>query len=326
MRNTTTFRLKDKKKKGTYTLKRALAKIDGVQKYISYRPGASSIVDDDNKGSAARTKWVVFKFNNHKNDPAVELEVPKSNPLLLEFVKKHPRYGIDYEIYDKDAAAQKEIDFYDNVEKALRYIGDGDDNEVRAAALAVFGFGYFTETIPICRKDLKEKAHREPKVILNVYQAKDFHNRYLASLLYCTGVIKNNGTQTSILWSDTENAILTIAKGESGIDKLTEFLAAGTQESQTLMQEFQSRVERVGKKEKIDEKAIAAKDAEIAKLRAQLEAATKKPEDIKVKEPETETGNTDLSEAQAAYKAKFNNEVPVRYKNDLEWIKGKIVE
>lgn len=320
-RNETIFRLKTGKKKGTYTLKEGVANIGGNLKNISYRPGTSSIVDEENKESVVKARPVTFKHNNQMGNPAVEIVVPNANKLLLEFLTKHQKFNIDYEIYDEDAVANKKVDTYNAIEKALAYVNLSDENEVKASALAVFGMDYFSKSTNICQQDLKKTAIENPTKVIGVYENEAFHSRHVASLMYGTGVIENNPTSTAVVWADTKGVIVHITQGESGIDKLTTFLHAKSTESESLMHEFAKRIDKLATKKVTTadlSKELSAKDKEIEELRAQLA----KSQTAKV----NVTDETTLEEASIAYKEKTGNDVPPRYKNDLEWIKTKLIQ
>lgn len=332
MKNTTTFRLKGKKKKGEWLLPRGMAKApDGFMKRISYRPGTTSIFDDDNKKSAAKPRSVVFSYNMKKHDPAVEIEVPKNDKLLYEYLTKHPKFNKEYYIYDENAEATKKAKHYDNVEAALNHVSEGGDDEVRAAALTVFGPEYFTKSVEVCRAKLKETAFNSPDKILAVYKATDFQNRYLVALMYCNSIIENNETHTAVLWSDTKNPILTVVTGEKGIDKVTEYINRGTDESIALMQEFQARIDKVAKAKKTanldSEKAaklINSQESEIEKLKREL--AEEKAKNAAPQVPAADKyADLTIEEATTLYNEQNpKTPVPTSKEGNLEWIKSKL--
>jgi hypothetical protein len=298
-----------------------VGKIDGVLKNISYRPGTSSIVDEENKDSVVKPRPVTLKYNNQMGNPAVEIAVPNANKLLNDFLKKHQKFNIDYEIYDEDAVANKKVENYNSIEKALSYVNLSDENEVKASALAVFGMDYFGKSFNICQQDLKKTAIENPNKVIGVYENEAFHSRHMASLMYGTGVIENNPTSTAVVWTDTRGVIVHITQGESGIDKLTSFLHKESEESKSLMQEFSKRIDTLAKPKVTAtdySKELSDKDKEIEALKAQLAKAN--AVSVEVNDKMT------LEQASIAYKNKTGNDVPVRYKNELEWIKSKLIQ
>lgn len=330
MKNTTTFRLKGRKKAGSYILSRGMAKDGGVLKAISYRPGASSIYDEDNLKSVARRKSVVFKYNERVHDPAVEITVPHSNGMLIKFLTSHQDFGKVYEVYDEDQVNQNKVDQFEKIEKALAYIGEGGDNEVKATAMTIFGLDYFVRSISKCTIALKDKAMKEPQDIIAAFEAPNFHNKYMVSLMFCSGVIKNNDSHTAIQWADTNGTILTIATGENGIDKLTEFISRGSDQGLVLLQEFQSRFDLLQKKKaaaNIDVEAVqeqlSEKDREIAELKRALAAKDKKElpaDEDKDMPPVNKYEGLTLEEAKELYKEQKGEDVPTAKATKLTWI------
>jgi len=54
--------------------------------------------------------------------------------------------------------------------------------------------------------------------------------------------------------------------------------------------------------------------------------AESKIEDVSKPVSEDEKAEKELKQLHKKYKIKFEREVPMRYKNDVEWIKGKLVK
>lgn len=320
-KNVTVFRLKTGKKRGTYTLTKGVAKKDGVLKNISYRPGTSSIYDEDNKDSVVKPKPVTLKFNNHANNPAVEITVSNSNSLLINFLKSHQKFGIDYEIYDEDLVAKSKVSGYNDIEDALKFVNYSDNSEIKASAMLVFGLHYFHKSFEICKADLKEAAVKTPSKILDVYRTDKFHVKYLSSLMYAIGAVKSNVTNTAVVWTDNEGVILHVVQGENPLEKLSDFLYKESPESQVLLQEFQSRLDKKLEATAASEdkdKVISAKDRRIAELEAQLAGSGST-----TLTNENYDRNT-LEGASQIYLNETGNEVPTRYKNDLPWIQSKL--
>jgi hypothetical protein len=262
MNKKVTFRLKDKKKKeGTFVINGGQAIKDGYLQNIGYWQGSKSIFDADNKDTAYKKLSVTFVPNNHANDPGIE--VTTNDKLLIDYLRIHPFFNKKYFEYDPDAVANEKAQKYDLVEKALGYVSDADD-DIKALAVAVFGFEYFSKSESICRAALKQKAYENPQDIISVREDKKFESRYIISGMYCTNVIKNNNTNTAVVWAETGNMILPVAKGENGMDKLVEFIYSGTEEATTLLQEF-------AKHEKLKAKEDP-KDRKIRELEEKLKA------------------------------------------------------
>lgn len=330
--NYTVFRLITGKAEGTYSIKRSVGIKNGVLKDISYRPGTDSIFDEDNKKSASQPKEVVFNYNDIISDPAIEIVVPNANKVLIDFIKGHAKYNVDFTEYNADVVAQNKSKSYDDIAKALEFVNMSVDYEVKACALAVFGISHFQKSVEICKADLKAKAINEPSSIIGVFEEPDFQVKYVASLAFCTGIIVNNNTNTAILWADTLDPILTIAKGENGINKLTDFLKVVTKESEVLLQEFQLRLDKQTKKVYAEDnkssELLKSKDEEIRLLTLKLKSLEVGKEDVTNTDlaNDIEVVYTDLSleELKLKYAEKFGTDLPARFKNDKAWIAEKL--
>lgn len=312
-------------------------------KFIAYYPGEDScfVEDIEAKNKDLKPAEVpLFKFN--PNTGFTELAVDENNKALINYLKTHSWYGKSYKIVNKEMEAAESLAEFENSEKALELIKESDELKIRAIAMAVFGLNSFYKSYTQCAAELKAKAFKQPRVIIEAMELPNYETKFVAGLAFVSGIIKLNPTHTAITWSDNDGVILHIAQGENGLDKLTNFLTNESKEAQILLQEFNARLEKkqnVVSQEDVS-KVVEEKDAEIAALRKQLEEANKakmmEPKK-EVVEEKTETTSEDVEEftgdttksiedLKAEYKVKFKSDVPIRYKNDINWIAKKLSE
>ena len=313
------------------------------KKFIDYYPGEDSCFVEDIQAKnkdLKPAKVPLFQFNSQSRQ--TELAVEESNLALINYLKTHPWFGIKFNVFSKEKEAKESLAEFENVEKALELIKESDEIKIKAIAMAVFGLSSFYKTEYQCAAELKAKAIKDPKVIIDAMTAPNYETKFVAGLALVSYVIKINPTHTAIVWKDNDGVILHIAQGENGLDKLTNFLTNETKEAQVLLQEFNTRLERkerMATRSENADKVISEKDAEIAALKKQLEDA-KKANENKIEAPKTkdvdevdedeEDENTEnvsvLEQLQNDYKEKFKTEVPIRYKNDEAWIAKKLAE
>ena len=313
------------------------------KKFIDYYPGEDSCFVEDIQAKnkdLKPAKVPLFQFNSQSRQ--TELAVEESNLALINYLKTHPWFGIKFNVFSKEKEAKESLAEFENVEKALELIKESDEIKIKAIAMAVFGLSSFYKTEYQCAAELKAKAIKDPKVIIDAMTAPNYETKFVAGLALVSDVIKINPTHTAIVWKDNDGVILHIAQGENGLDKLTNFLTNETKEAQVLLQEFNTRLERkerMATRSENADKVISEKDAEIAALKKQLEDA-KKANENKIEAPKTkdvdevdedeEDENTEnvsvLEQLQNDYKEKFKTEVPIRYKNDEAWIAKKLAE
>jgi hypothetical protein len=306
------------------------------KKFIDYYPGEDSCFVEDifakNK-DLKPAKVPLFKYVPQTK--STELHVDETNVSLVNYLKTHPWFGIKFSIFSKEKQAKSDLAEFENVEKALELIKESDENKLKAIAMTVFGLNSFYKSNVQCAAELKAKAIKDPKVIIEALEATNYETKYVAGLAFVSEIIKLNPTHTAIVWSQDDGVILHVAQGENGLDKLTSFLTNETKEAQVLLQEFNTRLER---KERMIAKAedsvklLSEKDSEIEALKKELEEAKqqkiKDEEDWKANLPNMDRDEEDesgpepsvLEQLQADYVKKFEKEVPFRYKNDENWL------
>lgn len=330
MGNFVTFRLITDKKEGTESFKGGRALKDTpngkVLKHINYWPGGSSIYDEDNKDSAIKAKSVVFKYNDILTDPAVEIIVRKSDKQLLDYLMAHPANGRRYKIYDEDQVALEKSASYDSIAEAMDAVRKGKDIELQAMAVCVLGAEYHGKSVNICKAALNEKAVKNPSAVLAITKSDTFLSRYIASTAIITGTIKSNAMNTAVVWGDgKEGVILNLAKGENGIDKLTELLSEPGDQGSLLRQEIESRLHG-GVAQGIED----PRDKEIAELKRQLALQqTDKKEKKEVEKPKVDTSEFDgfeIEKLRELYKTKTGKNLSIAYQNNRDWIIGKLTE
>jgi hypothetical protein len=298
------------------------------KKYINYYPGQdSNFTEDITNKDIKPSKVPDFTYNALAK--ATELTFDDSDISLFNYLtKQHPWANRKWKIFSKELEAKESLMKFDDVEKALEYIKQSDEDKIKAIAMAIFGLTYFYKSNTQCSAELKAKAVSSPKEIIDTIEADTYETKFVAGLALVSGIVKINQTHTAIVWSDSEGVIVHVAQGENGLDKLSEFLRKQSPESLILMQEFQERLDtklnKAAKDNEIQSK-LSEKDREIAELKAILvNYGNIAPTATFANEEATDLDV--LKEAQEQYVAKFNKQLPAPYKTNLEWINKKLQE
>lgn len=331
------FRLTEGRTPASWSLKGGMAvkEYEGL-KYIGYYKGSASIFVDDNTDDRPQEE-VVFEYNDVLSDPATQIEVPVSNKNLIEYLKAHAYFNLQYKIHNLDALAEEKLESFDKTERALAFIREEDDVKIQAMALAIFKSAAHGWSVVKCKAELKEAAIKKPDTIINAIDDVNYESNYLAGLAFFSGILTENNLHTAVVWNDgTNGEVIKLALGENGIQKLGDLLAVQTEESRILLQEIGNRI---AKKTNVKNSAVTAttpnkteeeiRAEERAKVLAEIAAEkTFVPEtsatvvDEKAVKPDLSPES--IEELQAQYKVKFETEVPPRYKNDALWIKTKL--
>lgn len=305
-----TYKLKSGKNKGSVQVpltdilveRIEKGKIVGLRK-LKYVPGSNSIwAEDLPKELEGEQIWIE---NGQKN-------VPIQDKLQNDILKIHPFNGKVYEIYNKELEAKKELEALRAKDQVVQLISESDSDKIIATAMAIFGTQAFSWDQFTSELELRKFAESNPKKLYSELNSKTYESKYIAALAFAKGIVRTNLGKTNVIWNDTtEGEILKLARGENGIQKLGDLLSKKQEDTEILLQAISEKIaERtvnVPKQDAID------KDSEIERLKAQIAELQKK-------------SNSELEDLQKAYFEKYDKEVPLRFKNDPEWIQKKLNE
>jgi len=344
------FRLTEKRTPASWTLSGGYAVKPGVgSKLINYYPGSDSYFVEDQK-SDVKAKEVEFFYNDVLSDPATSIFVDEDNKCLIGYLKAHTFFNAHYYIHNEDQLAENKLADYDKIEKAFSLIKENEDLKVQAMALAIFKEEAFGWSATKCKAELKEKATRNPDVIINAIESEKYESRYLSALAFYAGIVKEDQLKGAVIWNDEDaGVVLRIAKGENGITKLGELLSTVSDESTLVLQEIGIRLNKntpvenlkvigantvTGKTEdQIKEEAIAEFKASLApvkteaEIRAEIlaEMAGGAPDVVVVDKKEVIAFDaTNLEQVQAKYKEVTGKNMPVNMKNNIDWLNAEI--
>ncbi|MCP1996654.1 hypothetical protein [Flavobacterium sp. HSC-61S13] len=315
-------------------------------KFIGYYPGQTDIYEEDilKKNKDAQKSLVPpFEFNNGTN--RTELVVKNSNVALIKWLTSHPDYDKKFSIFSEELESEKALASFENKEKALALINKEDINELRAIAMLIFGYDAYNWTEVHAKSKLKALAFNDPDKIISKIVKADYQSQYIASMAYIVGVVKNNIGHTAVIWTDNEQAIINVAVGENGNEKLGNLLASDSDNARNTLQEISTRIDAKTKQSigliKNDSSAIlsqkdatinakdqelANKDREIEELRQLLKNNAALASTGTITESVTTPMALSLDQAQALYLEKKGVAAPVNKKNDLTWLLDKINE
>lgn len=286
---------------------------------VKYVPGTNSIFEEDLKGDYTPVSlW--FEFG--------ELRCDKDDALVNKIMQEHPMFNKRWTLWSKEGESKKELEELRAKDKVRELINDTGSDNLKAVAYALFGAISSTWDDATAELEVRKYADKKPIEFQKELSSKSFESKRLAGLALSKGILAINSTKTAIVWNDTtKGEVLVVAKGEKPFNKLVEFLATRSDESELVLQTIQERIDKLSvnipKKEDDVAKTIKDKDAEIEDLKKQLAEAQKGG-------GSTSTDGLDDSELtnlQEEYKKTFEGkEVPPRYRNDKEWIAKKIAE
>lgn len=255
---------------------------------IYYIPGANSIWHSDLEKQGDILK-------NYKKKPIFLIEgtlsVPPEDLILIEYLKKHPDFGVKFSLVDKNANAQKSIDKADLITSAVLSL-QGSALDIKTVGLLVFGEGVLQQEDKEIEAMVKQSAISNPQAIVDAYSEQgEWKYKKVVALALSKGIIRINPTKTAVLWTDTGEPILTLAVGQKPIDETGLFLSQNKNE--TTLQALSLKIDN---KEVVNVPTTASQD------------------------------ETSLEKLQKEYEAKFEAIPPINKKNDVEWLTKKLLE
>lgn len=343
------FRLTENRTPASWSISGGFAVKEGKgRKMINYYPGSDSYFDED-QTSDVKAQEVVFMYNDILSDPATEIEVNVENTALIGYLKAHPFFNLHYKIHNEDMISEEKLVNYDKVEKAFELIKETDHLKVKAMALVVFKIEAHGWSAVKAKAELKEKATKNPDVIIKAIEADNYEGKFLAALAYYSGIVSDNNTSTAVVWTDeNQGEIIKLAVGENGIQKLGEKLSVSDDESNLILQMIGHKLEALSIPKKDESsKSVSStpskSEAEIAaeaiekykatltpvKSEADIRAEIEKEYADKLKgetsaSTDVKKEDEELVVARAKYKELFEKDVANLKKNDLDWINSQI--
>lgn len=297
-----------------------------VDKQIAYYVGKDSCFVEDNK-DIKESRVPEFEYNEATG--FTELKVNESNRSLINYIETHSWFNKKYFKFDENEEAKRQLERFNETEKALEFLKGKSGDEVLALGLLVIGSHAINMGEANVLKELKYLAFNNPNAVLNVTSNVDFKTILIGATAFVKGIVTTNDTKTAVVWKDSQGAIVRVAKGENPIEKLSEFLVSETDESVTTLQEMGKRVgTNFSEVDLLESKEVGEPDDKDAKI-AELEAKLRSLESSKA-ELEDSAGLGDDEEAddidslRAKYAELFGQEVPNNMKNNKEWILSKL--
>lgn len=199
---------------------------NNVNKILRYSVNQKSPFEDEQDGNAI-LEPIVFEDGL--------LRVPKSNPVLQEFLHYHPMNGIVFAEVDKEKDAAAEVEDLNIEVEALIEARQLDIAQIEMLSRVMFGKDPSTISTSELRRDILVFAKREPREFLNILNDPDlqfqdkvrsfFDNRLLQLRNNDKEVWFNTATNKKKMMSvpfgdDPYEAVGQFLKSDEGIDAL----------------------------------------------------------------------------------------------------------
>lgn len=213
------------------------------------------LVDWENKGRMRKLKFVAgatsILADSNPGIPATEIEflkgklrILKSDGIKIKYVETHPEYGVKYKKLDPEADAQKKLRELELREEAKDKIRGADPDMLRAVAVMIFDNKALSWGDRQVKLNCFEHADLKPKEMIELLDDPKTQVRYMVVLAMIREIITTNIQKTAVLWKDTGEQIIPLAKGERAVEKMADFLY--DDKNVTTLQELSKRAQALG--------------------------------------------------------------------------------
>lgn len=308
-RKKVTFKLTTNRKPVSWKvpMNNQMVKKDGYLKKIRYVHGADSMFVEDQKGDGLIPVGIYFEYGI--------LKVDTDNTLLFDIMTKHPRYGKDFILEDKDSEAVSILENQNHIKEALEKVDISSEDKLRANALILIGPATVDWSEKRIRAKMNAMALENSKSLLEQMNSEEYQTKYSCALAMYLKVIEVNETQTAVLWSRSKKPIVYVAAGIDPLEKLVSFLSTNTEEAKVTIQEIGEQSLKVYTKKNPED------------IEQIMSDFTGKDVNLQSGSDGSDENPLTLEEARDIYVNLYEvDSVPPNMKNNLEWLKGKIKE
>ena len=154
------------------------------------------------------------------------LRVPKTNPVLQEFLHYHPNNGSEFYEFDNEKDAQDHVDFMYSELDAQVAARDLDWNTMEAVANVLIGGRVSTMTVAEVKRDIMLYAKRYPQDFMEAVNDPSLRVNNIAARALSDGYLSFRNNKKDIYFNLKENKkkLMTIPFGEDPLYTLASYL------------------------------------------------------------------------------------------------------
>jgi hypothetical protein len=157
------------------------------------------------------------------------LTVPKTNPVLQQFLHYHPANGSEFYEFDNQKDAEEDIEFmYSELDAQLaaRDLAANDFNTLEAVARILLGGRIETMSSSEIKRDMMIYAKRYPEDFLEAINDPSLKINNLAARALSDGylTVKNNGKDLYFNLKENKKKLITIPFGDNATSVLASYL------------------------------------------------------------------------------------------------------
>lgn len=156
------------------------------------------------------------------------LNVPRTNPVLQEFLHYHPLNGIVFEEVDKEKEASEEVNELNHEIDALIAARQLTMEQLETMTRVMFGKDPSTIPTDILKRDILVYAKNEPKEFLNILNDPDLKFQAKIRKFFEDGLLsfRNNDKEVWFSTSTNRKKMLTVPFGENPYEVTGQYLSS----------------------------------------------------------------------------------------------------
>jgi len=183
---------------------------------LRYASNQKSIYEDEQDGNAVLTP-ITFE------DGA--LVVPRTNPVLQEFLSKHPGMNNIYEELDHERDADKEIADFEIEQKAVNIILGLGVDAMEDLGRIILESDVRNMPFKILKRDLLIHARTYPEEVIEAMDDPEMEDKSIVAKIFEQNLMftKNNGTELHWNLSNNKKKLISIPFGQSKEEALFAF-------------------------------------------------------------------------------------------------------
>lgn len=236
----------------TYLSPRHLANKDGKRFYARLAKGEDSIVEKEQSEFAK--PYRIYVDGEYKTI---------TDKLEQEFLESSPSFGRDIMEYNPAAESQKRWEEIDYTTDVIVKVKTLDATEARGLGYRLFGRSALSENLTTLKAMLVSEVNEDAKKVDEILEEKSETDFALIGLAMAKDVISEAEFGTKVVFTDTNEVITNVRKGERPIDALADLFASkeGRELKAVIYQKLQPKVvdEITEKVDELPESKPAAK-------------------------------------------------------------------
>lgn len=188
-----------------------------INRILRYAVNQKSPFEDEQDGHAI-IEPIIFDDGS--------LFVPKTNPVLQEFLLLHPQYNKSFKLMDRAVDAQTELEEMDASDEAASLARKLSIEQMESIAIVQLNLKVDKMTTPEIKRDVIRFAKNNPHKFMGLIDNPDLDLSGMVSKCFTSGLLKTRSNDSQIWYNLSENKtkLIDVPHGNDYRTELVNFL------------------------------------------------------------------------------------------------------